>query len=208
MIQKNPDVNAKVLRGRFMKSCAAYSVITFLLGIGDRHLENIMITQDGSLFHIDFGFILGQDPKPLATPAMRISSDMLDALGGYGSGSYAEFKDLCNTIYNTLRRYTNLFVCLLRVLHTSMPAIDGSEYFDQELVFNEISKRFCPGETYQSAKIHLDNKIDNSTISSMKYGLVDFFHKHNKEQTIRNFTSSIFSITKQTLERMWSYTTK
>lgn len=74
-----------------MKSLAGYSVATFLLGVGDRHTKNMMVTENGTYFHIDFGYVLGEDPKPLQPP-VRVTPMEEAALGGtIGSNLYDQF---------------------------------------------------------------------------------------------------------------------
>ena len=75
----------------FVKSLAGYCVMTYLLAIGDRHLNNLMLRQTGHLFHIDFGFILGLDPKP-GPPPMRLTEEMVTAMGGNNGMAYQRFK--------------------------------------------------------------------------------------------------------------------
>jgi phosphatidylinositol 3-kinase len=78
--------DAKVLEN-FVRSCAGYGVITYILGVGDRHLDNLLLQSNGKLFHIDFGFILGEDPKSWPPP-MKITREMVMAMGGDASEHY------------------------------------------------------------------------------------------------------------------------
>jgi len=188
IVENNPNQTVETLRQRFVKSCATYCVVTYLLGVGDRHLDNIMITKDGRLFHIDYGFILGADPKPISQPKIRITPDMVDALGGYKSVYYEEFLLLCNRIYQGLRGHLNLFICMLSML------TDTQEEYDH--LVKLLTSRFMAGETQKTAVIQLESEImRSSTQHNLGEKVVDFFHYHNKEKTLQDLVSGTANAT-------------
>ncbi|KAK4152375.1 kinase-like domain-containing protein [Chaetomidium leptoderma] len=118
--QNNPDSQGpmglrKETLDTFVKSCAGYCVITYILGVGDRHLDNLLLAPDGHFFHADFGYILGRDPKPFA-PAMKLSKEMVDCMGGSNSEHYRQFKQYCFMAYSALRKNGNLILNLFTLM--------------------------------------------------------------------------------------------
>lgn len=107
-------VQAAVL-DTFVRSCAGYCVITYLLGVGDRHMDNLLIAADGHFFHVDFGYILGRDPKPFPPP-VKVCKEMVDAMGGTSSMYYMRFKKLCHTAFACLRKNANLILNLIALM--------------------------------------------------------------------------------------------
>ena len=76
-------------RGRncYTKSVAATSMVGHILGIGDRHLNNILVDlKTGELVHIDFGVAFDKG-KILPTPELipfRLTRDIVDGFGPAG----------------------------------------------------------------------------------------------------------------------------
>jgi len=193
IMDNNKDSTVEEIRTNFAKSTAAYCVITYLLGVGDRHLENIMVSKSGLLFHIDYGFILGFDPKLLA-PEMRLTPGMIDAIGGEKSIYYALFQNSCIEVFDCLRKHCNLFMNILSLLTDLEPKIGREEgiVFTKERLFDLINNRFLPGRGYNEAQGHL---IDKMTTSYERYApfVHDFLHQIKKEDHITKTVQSIGS---------------
>lgn len=86
-----------------------------------RHGTNIDLTRfhdSGNLFHVDFSFILGRDPKPFPPP-MKLAREMVEAMGGQASPHYQQFKSYCFLAFSILRKSANLILNLFALMVNS-----------------------------------------------------------------------------------------
>ncbi|RWS16309.1 phosphatidylinositol 3-kinase catalytic subunit type 3-like protein [Dinothrombium tinctorium] len=156
----------------YVKSCAGYCIITYLLGVGDRHLDNLLLTKSGKLFHIDFGYILGRDPKPFPPP-MKLSREMVEAMGGVNSEHYQQFKKLCYTAFLHLRRHANLILNLFNLMvDATIPDIA----LEPDKMVKKVQDKFRLDLTDEEAVHHIQSLIDVS-VTAVMAALVEQIHK-------------------------------
>ncbi|XP_071166399.1 phosphatidylinositol 3-kinase catalytic subunit type 3-like isoform X3 [Mytilus edulis] len=156
----------------YIKSCAGYCVVTYLLGVGDRHLDNLLLTKNGKLFHVDFGYILGRDPKVLPPP-MRLSREMVDAMGGTNSDHFHDFKKHCYTSFLALRRSANLILNLFAlVVDASIPDIA----LEPDKTVKKVQDKFVLHLNDEEAVHYMQNLIEIS-VTAMMAAVFENLHK-------------------------------
>lgn len=144
----------------FARSCAGYCAITYILGIGDRHMDNLLVTSEGKLFHVDFGYILGRDPKPFPPP-MKLCREMVEGMGGTQSAYYKSFVSKCTQAFLILRRHANLLVTLLYLAANS--DIKDMREQDPALAIMKVQKRLMPEVNDEIAEQNMIDLINEST---------------------------------------------
>lgn len=151
---------------RYIRSCAGYCLITFVLGVGDRHLENLLLTTDGRLFHVDYAFMFGADPKPFPPP-MKLCKEMVQAMGqGVGSKEFIGFKELCLQAYQIVRLHGGLLLDLLS-LHSDLVG-------ETELAF--VKDRLALEKSDVVALTDMSKLIDES-VNAMFPQVMETLHK-------------------------------
>lgn len=179
----NPDASGplgvrKETMDTYIRSCAGYCVITYILGVGDRHLDNLLLQPSGHFFHIDFGFILGRDPKPFA-PLIKLCKEMVEGLGGTTSPQYAQFKQYCFTAYTTLRKSSSLVLNLFSLMVQS--SVQDIRLVEEQMgtvggAVGKVRERFHLDVTEEEAVQLLDQVLADS-VNAVFGVVIDRLHE-------------------------------
>lgn len=157
--QNNENATFGAIHQRYTNTLAFWTVVTYLLGVGDRHHDNIMMTTDGRIFHIDYGYVLGHDAKPLV-PSIRMDYNLIEGMGG--SANYElRFKELCSLYFVELRKYAPLIFSAMLCFANVKPPIVGYK-FTEEYIRSHVVDRFLLGQTEDEAKDSIMTLIEFS----------------------------------------------
>ncbi|CAB3399260.1 unnamed protein product [Caenorhabditis bovis] len=190
MKHNSNEFSYKEALDNFIRSCAGWCVVTYVLGIGDRHNDNILFTKNGHVFHIDFGKYMGDWQTAAGFRRDRVpfvfTSEMFYVINGgkTQTQNYQIFIDHCCKALNFLRQNRTKLTNLLRIMACS----DISGINMDSIAFVEKNLMLDLSET--DATIQFTELIQNSLNNS-------FVRLNFVAHTFAQFMSSSSSFSKR-----------
>ena len=165
ILSKNPNKNILDLRLLFIKSCASNCILTYILGVGDRNLCNILVHDEGHLIHIDYSYLLGHDPK-WQKVEMRITPGMVDMLGGMNSVEYQQLQILCTSMFKQVRKYSFFWSAFIHYLSNTKPAI--VKYYGKKIhIKTHIEQRLMLNSSSEQINMFIIDTVNKNSGSSL-----------------------------------------
>lgn len=158
----------------FTRSLAAYSIISYVLQLKDRHNGNILIDSEGHVIHIDFGFMLSNSPGGVGFEAapFKLTLEYVELLSGTDSAAFSNFKDLMKDAFQALRQEAERIVTLVELMgkETKMACYSGG----LASVVSALRGRFVLEKSREEARDWVEDLVTKS-VGSYYTRLYDTF---------------------------------
>ncbi|CAA93903.1 Phosphatidylinositol 4-kinase pik1 [Schizosaccharomyces pombe] len=118
----------------FLQSLVAYSIISYLLQLKDRHNGNVLIDSEGHIIHIDFGFLLTNTPGNVGfeSAPFKLTADYLEIL----DDRFDEYRSLMKAAFKSVRKNADQIILLVEVMqnNSTMPCFRAGENTSAQLL--------------------------------------------------------------------------
>uniref|UniRef100_A0A8C7HPN6 non-specific serine/threonine protein kinase n=1 Tax=Oncorhynchus kisutch TaxID=8019 RepID=A0A8C7HPN6_ONCKI len=150
----------------YTRSVATSSIVGYIVGLGDRHIQNILIDeQTAELVHIDLGVAFEQGkilPTPETVP-FRLSRDIVDGMGI--TGVEGVFRRCCEKTMEVMRCSQEALLTIVEVLLYD-PLFDWTmnplkAFYLQQQHDEQAELQSTPSVEDQRGRIHSDSQSFN-----------------------------------------------
>jgi len=156
---------------KFICSAAGAFAGAFILGIRDRHRDNMMISDLGYFFHIDFGYMFNNktwfDANRFAIPT-EIRTKLQD--------NWEKFLNLIGEAYRLLRRNRGMITYFVIKLFGSLKKPRGVKKFKEPQIIKCLVGAFYDQMTEDEAVLHV-REVASKGEASPKKALKDLVHR-------------------------------
>lgn len=165
-----------VKRTSFTDTLAATSILGYVLGLGDRHLKNILMKRSARIVHIDFAdcfeVAMSRERFPEKVP-FRLTRTLIKAMDA--SGAWGTFSAVCMNVMSLLREKADTILGLLEVFQNDpLTLFDKSgdeiiERIEKKLQGKEMDsvEVFSPE---QQVELLIDDATDSRNLAQMFLG--------------------------------------
>ncbi|CAD2108286.1 phosphatidylinositol 4-kinase, putative [Plasmodium vinckei petteri] len=160
----------------FIESHAAYSLISYLLQVKDRHNGNMLLDSYGHLIHIDYGFMLTNSPGNVnfETSPFKLTQEYLDIMDGENSDNYEYFRRLIVSGFLEARKHSEEIILLVELMMPAlkMPCFSNGTQF----CIDSLKERFMTNLTVDTC-IQRINALIEASINNFRSVQYDYFQR-------------------------------
>ncbi|DAZ96065.1 TPA: hypothetical protein N0F65_005843, partial [Lagenidium giganteum] len=192
----------RTARSNFVESLAAYSIICYLLQVKDRHNGNILLDAEGHIIHIDFGFILSNNPGNVAfeQAPFKLTTEFVELMGGPRSASFRRFRSLCVRAFLVARKYRHRFILLVEMMlngNEELPCFAG----DPKGTVERLAARFQPDLDINACEDFVHDLIDAS-LDNWRTKWYDKYQRWCVGQTLERVVVAMTSMLLEYLDKI------
>jgi phosphatidylinositol kinase/protein kinase (PI-3 family) len=154
-------------RRRFAQSLAGYSIVAYLLALKDRHNGNIMITSEGRVVHIDYGFAFGQAPGnafSFERAEFKLTKEYGDTLGGVGSPAWKYYVKMVEDGLVAAREYAQPAITMIEIMsfQSEFPCFKGQGSRPLESFKRRLLRDLSPEAVRAKAQSFVSHSYDHA----------------------------------------------
>ena len=166
----------------FTKSLAAYSIVSYILQLKDRHNGNILIDNKGYCVHIDYGFFLSSSPKNLGfeSAPFKLSPEFLELIQDNStSNNFSLFRKLMIMGFLAIKKHSDRLLDIVQIMINS-PFLQFK--YSHKVQEGSININDVNIEADNNPLIYYENPVE--IYESFKYRLHDTLTEKNLEKVI------------------------